>query len=112
MATNPRLAMATARVWSRSAPRSATRRPGNRQTQCDERGVHGPKGDEAKFRDIRREKQTSKRVPPGGGIPLRYIEPQLCELVTTPPVGDKWVHEAKLHGYRIQLHVSAGRATL
>jgi bifunctional non-homologous end joining protein LigD len=43
---------------------------------------------------------------------LRYIAPQLCELVTTPPAGDKWVHEAKLDGYRIQLHVRDGVATL
>lgn len=56
-------------------------------------------------------KQTSKSAP-GAGIPLRFIEPQLCELVTTPPAGDKWVHEAKLDGYRTQLHVRAGKAIL
>jgi bifunctional non-homologous end joining protein LigD len=57
-------------------------------------------------------KQMSRRASPAGGIPVRYIAPQLCELVTTPPVGDKWVHEAKLDGYRIQLHVRAGKAIL
>jgi bifunctional non-homologous end joining protein LigD len=29
----------------------------------------------------------------------------LCELVTKPPEGPEWVHEAKLDGYRMQLHV-------
>lgn len=38
-----------------------------------------------------------------------FIPPQLCELVATPPEGDDWVHEAKLDGYRMQLHVRAGK---
>jgi bifunctional non-homologous end joining protein LigD len=33
-------------------------------------------------------------------------------LVTAPPVGDKWVHEAKLDGYRTQLHVKDGKPIL
>jgi bifunctional non-homologous end joining protein LigD len=41
-----------------------------------------------------------------------YIKPQLCELVTAPPAGDNWVHEAKLDGYRTQLHVKSGKPTL
>lgn len=46
------------------------------------------------------------------GIRFGYIKPQLCELVATPPVGDQWVHEAKLDGYRIQLQVRGGKAVL
>jgi bifunctional non-homologous end joining protein LigD len=38
-----------------------------------------------------------------------FIAPQLCELVEAPPEGDGWVHEAKLDGYRMQLHVQNGR---
>ena len=45
-------------------------------------------------------------------MPLGYIKPQLCELVDSPPVGDQWVHEAKLDGYRTQLHVRTGKAVL
>ena len=38
-----------------------------------------------------------------------FISPQLCELVDTPPEGKDWVHEAKLDGYRMQLHVRGGK---
>jgi DNA ligase D-like protein (predicted ligase) len=40
-----------------------------------------------------------------------YIKPQLCELVDAPPEGDKWVHEIKLDGYRMQMHVRSGKST-
>jgi bifunctional non-homologous end joining protein LigD len=37
-----------------------------------------------------------------------FIAPCLAKLVGTPPVGDEWVHEIKLDGYRLQAHI-AGR---
>lgn len=39
-----------------------------------------------------------------------YIKPQLCELVDAPQKGDSRVHEIKLDGYRMQMHVKAGRS--
>ena len=42
----------------------------------------------------------------------RFVAPQLCKLVDTPPIGDRWVHELKLDGYRMQLRVEAGVAVL
>ena len=41
-----------------------------------------------------------------------FIEPQLCRLVEQPPEGAGWVHEIKLDGYRLQLHVQKGQALL
>jgi bifunctional non-homologous end joining protein LigD len=41
-----------------------------------------------------------------------FVEPELCRLVERPPVGDAWAHEIKFDGYRLQLRVEAGRATL
>jgi bifunctional non-homologous end joining protein LigD len=41
-----------------------------------------------------------------------FIPPQLARLVDRPPEGEGWGHEIKIDGYRIQLHVSAGEATL
>ncbi|HEY5106599.1 MAG TPA: non-homologous end-joining DNA ligase, partial [Caulobacteraceae bacterium] len=41
-----------------------------------------------------------------------FIPPQLCKLVDRPPAGTGWVHEIKFDGYRMQLRVHAGRATL
>lgn len=30
---------------------------------------------------------------------------QFCELVKTPPEGDRWIHEVRFDGYRMQLRV-------
>jgi len=54
---------------------------------------------------------AKRRIGQAGAMPS-YIKPQLCELVTAPPLGDGWVHEAKLDGYRTQLHVRNGKPTL
>ena len=34
-----------------------------------------------------------------------FIPPQLAQSSSTPPSGDDWMHELKLDGYRIQIHV-------
>ena len=41
-----------------------------------------------------------------------FIEPQLAKLVERAPSEPGWVHEIKLDGYRLQLRVEAGKATL
>jgi bifunctional non-homologous end joining protein LigD len=41
-----------------------------------------------------------------------FIPPQLCRLVERPPAGAGWAHEIKFDGYRLQLRIAAGRATL
>jgi bifunctional non-homologous end joining protein LigD len=41
-----------------------------------------------------------------------FIPPQLCKLVSRPPAGDDWVHEIKFDGYRMQLRIENGVATL
>mgnify|MGYP003341154918 CR=1 FL=1 len=38
--------------------------------------------------------------------------PQLATLVSVPPDGDEWLHEIKFDGYRMQLRVQDGEATL
>ncbi|MCK9295482.1 MAG: DNA ligase D [Desulfobulbaceae bacterium] len=40
------------------------------------------------------------------------IKPQLATLVDEPPVGEAWLHEIKLDGYRILARIEAGRITL
>jgi bifunctional non-homologous end joining protein LigD len=42
----------------------------------------------------------------------RFVSPQLCKLVERPPAEGGWVHEIKFDGYRVQLRVAAGVATL
>jgi bifunctional non-homologous end joining protein LigD len=41
-----------------------------------------------------------------------FVVPQLCRLVDRPPPGGGWGHEMKLDGYRVQLRVVDGEATL
>ena len=48
----------------------------------------------------------------GSSKKLQFIAPQLARLVERPPEGEEWGHEIKIDGYRIQLHVSGGEATL
>ncbi len=44
--------------------------------------------------------------------PPPFVPPQLCRSVDRPPSGEGWVHEIKFDGYRMQLRVVAGKATL
>ncbi|HWK75062.1 MAG TPA: DNA ligase D [Povalibacter sp.] len=41
-----------------------------------------------------------------------FVEPELCKLVERPPNGPGWAHEVKFDGYRLQLRVQDGEATL
>ena len=39
----------------------------------------------------------------------RFIRPQLASLRTKVPAGDRWLHEIKYDGYRLQVHLNKGR---
>jgi bifunctional non-homologous end joining protein LigD len=41
-----------------------------------------------------------------------FIPPTLATLTATPPDGDRWLHEIKFDGYRLQAHIEAGRVKL
>jgi len=41
-----------------------------------------------------------------------FVAPQLCTSVDRPPSGEGWCHEIKFDGYRVQLRVEGGKATL
>ncbi|TWA98673.1 DNA ligase D [Bradyrhizobium stylosanthis] len=41
-----------------------------------------------------------------------FVAPQLCTPVERPPPGDRWCHEIKFDGYRVQLRIEDGEATL
>lgn len=46
-----------------------------------------------------------------GVLPARP-EPQLATLVAEPPVGEEWLHEIKLDGYRVMTRLEDGEARL
>ncbi|MGN7292606.1 DNA ligase D [Rhizobium sp. SAFR-030] len=41
-----------------------------------------------------------------------FIPPQLCKTLERPPASENWLHEIKFDGYRIQMRVIGGEATL
>ncbi len=41
-----------------------------------------------------------------------FVEPQLAKSVASPPASQDWAHEIKFDGYRMQLRVQGGKATL
>lgn len=41
-----------------------------------------------------------------------FVEPMLCTLVTSVPAGERWIHEIKFDGYRMQARMEAGRVKL
>ncbi len=62
-------------------------------------------------------KSSGNSHPPVSGKRLRgrlpaFIAPQLAKLVDRPPAEGRWGHEIKLDGYRLQLRVQNGKATL
>ena len=40
----------------------------------------------------------------------RWIEPELCKLVTRNPAGDNWAHEIKFDGFRMHARIVSGDA--
>ena len=58
-------------------------------------------------------KPSSKKAAAKTRVAMpRFVAPQLCKLVERPPAEEGWVHEIKFDGYRMQLRVAAGVATL
>ena len=41
-----------------------------------------------------------------------FVEPMLATLAKSPPAGDRWLHEIKFDGYRLQAHIEDGKVRL
>jgi bifunctional non-homologous end joining protein LigD len=65
-------------------------------------------------RDQTASRSTPAQDPKGqkvAAIP-DFVAPELCTPVERPPAGEGWCHEIKFDGYRVQLRVEDGEATL
>jgi bifunctional non-homologous end joining protein LigD len=66
--------------------------------------------------EARAEKKTAAASAPVKGKKVAampdFVAPQLCISVDRPPAADGWCHEIKFDGYRVQLRVENGEATL
>jgi bifunctional non-homologous end joining protein LigD len=75
------------------------------------------RGDAAEAREANK-KAAPRSVPatPAKGKKVSaipdFVSPQLCISVDRPPGGEGWCHEIKFDGYRVQLRVEDGEATL
>ena len=50
-----------------------------------------------------------RKKPAAIGVKARYpgfVEPALATSVDKVPIGDRWIHEIKFDGYRVQLHIA------
>jgi bifunctional non-homologous end joining protein LigD len=50
-------------------------------------------------------KSKKAKLPP-------FVEPTLATLASSPPKGDRWIHEIKFDGYRLQARIEDGKVTL
>lgn len=41
-----------------------------------------------------------------------FVRPSLAQLASKPPSGDRWIHEFKFDGFRLQIRVRGGAVTL
>ena len=55
--------------------------------------------------------RKSPKIAASGDLPS-FVPPQLCKTASRPPLGESWVHEIKLDGYRMQLRIGDGEARL
>ncbi len=78
---------------------------------------HSNRGDAARAKN----KAAVSRSAPAATEPSKarkvgalpdFVAPQLCSLVDRPPAADGWCHEIKFDGYRVQLRVERGEATV
>lgn len=72
----------------------------------------GPGGGPAKRAGTEPRAKSASRKKPAAKEGPGFVEPQLATLVEAPPDGDDWLFEIKFDGYRGQLSVGRGRATI
>ncbi|PWL16633.1 DNA ligase D [Falsochrobactrum shanghaiense] len=81
---------------------------------------HEEPGWSSKTGPIRKKATAKKALPAPATFPEQaakskmpdFIEPALATLVADAPEGDRWMHEIKFDGYRIQAHLADGNVTL
>jgi bifunctional non-homologous end joining protein LigD len=88
----------------------------NRGNKQDTPNAGGESSKASQPRDTNGTRTRSAAAVSAKGKPVstlpQFVPPQLAKLVDRPPVGEGWGHEVKFDGYRMQLRVKDGAATL
>jgi bifunctional non-homologous end joining protein LigD len=92
-------------VWNSNRGMAAEARAGR---EAPESSTTKANGKRATPQQARAKSSQAKRVAALPG----FVAPQLCVSVEKPPETEGWGHEIKLDGYRLQLRVEDGKATL
>jgi bifunctional non-homologous end joining protein LigD len=74
--------------------------PKGRETRAPSRGKSSAKA------------SASRKIAKKTATMPDFVPPQLCKLVDRPPTGGDWAHEIKFDGYRMQMRIEGGKATL
>ncbi|WP_247410879.1 DNA ligase D, partial [Bradyrhizobium sp. 23] len=84
----------------------------NRADEAKERTVKpAPRAALKTGKTVKKKATTATTANKAAEMP-DFVAPQLCTSVERPPGGDGWCHEIKFDGYRVQLRVEGGKATL
>ncbi len=77
---------------------------------------HSNRGEAAEARAEKKSQTTEFAAAAAKGKKVAaipdFVAPELCTPVDRPPGGEGWCHEIKFDGYRVQLRVKDGEATL
>jgi bifunctional non-homologous end joining protein LigD len=73
---------------------------------------HSNRGDAHEAREHKRKSIAQPVEAKAVGAMPDFVKPELCSSVEQPPGGEGWGHEIKFDGYRIQIRVEDGKATL
>ncbi|MGY4512575.1 DNA ligase D [Bradyrhizobium sp. USDA 3650] len=84
----------------------------NRADEAKERTVTPAPRAALKTGKTAKEKATTATSAKKAAEMPDFVAPQLCTSVERPPGGEGWCHEIKFDGYRVQLRVEGGKATL
>jgi bifunctional non-homologous end joining protein LigD len=91
------IAKAQDRVWNSSGNKASARE----KSKLSQRN-------NARLKEAARQLMNGVTGAPSEALPP-FVAPQLASLAKTPPTGDRWIHELKLDGYRIQARVQQKR---
>jgi bifunctional non-homologous end joining protein LigD len=86
-------------------------KPPSRRPRPQKRKSDLPAGDAVASRAVVPKKRDPRQ--PGFDRPLpAFIRPQLAKLVTEAREGERWTHELKFDGYRMNARIDRGRVQL